>query len=139
MAKMKAELKILNYGIYDKFDQQDKDLPTLIEFTDKIPARVGTEFGVTVEIRKARGDIMQWRIEHPPFFDSKGIPVDAFTGEFRVNGSEYKFFLGDSLFEPLADMLGFWHLTISCQGKELMSKKLKVVPLAEYLRAVHDI
>ena len=139
MAKIKAELKILNYGIYDKFDQQDKDLPTLIEFTDKIPARIGTEFGVTVEIRKARGDIMQWRIEHPPFCDSKGEPVAAFTGEFRVNGSEYKFFLGDSLFEPLADMLGHWHMTISCQGKELMSKKLKVVPLAEYLRAVHDI
>ncbi len=139
MAKRKVEIKIVSFGIYDKFDHDDDQLPTLVEFTEKIPAQIDIEFGMTVDIRKARGEVIQWRIDHPPFLNSSGELAEPFVGEFHVNSPEYKFFLGDTVWEPLDDKLGLWDLSVSWQGSVLARKKLWLVPNDEYIRSTYNI
>ena len=139
MAKRKVEIKILNYGIYDQFNHDDEDLPGLIEFSEKIPARLDIEFGMTVDIRKARGEIIQWRIDHPAFLDSSGELAPPFEGEFHVNSPEYKFFLGDTVWEPIDDKLGVWELTVSWQGNVLARKKLWLVSNQEYIKSTYNL
>lgn len=139
MAKRNVEIKIINFGIYDKFNHEDEDLPALVDFADKIPARLDIEFGMTVDIRKARGEIIHWRIDHPPFPDSSGNTAPSFQGQFHVNSPEYKFFLGDTVWEPVDEKLGLWTLSVIWQGKTLASKKLWLVSNQDYLKSTYDI
>ena len=139
MAKRNVKIKIVNYGIYDKFDHDNEDLPTLVEFAEKIPAKLDIEFGMIVNIRKARGEVIEWRIDHPEFDDSRGNPAPPFEGEFYVNSPEYKFFLGDTIWEPIETKQGAWELSIMWQGNVLARKRLWVVPEDEYLRLQHNL
>ena len=139
MAKKKVDIKVVNYGIYDKFDKDDEDLPLLIEFADKIPAKLDIEFGMIVEITKARGEVISWRIDHPPFNNSKGDTAPPFTGEFHVNSPVYTFFLGDTIWEPIHDKIGIWDLSISWNEKIMARKKLKIVSEDEYIQSAHQL
>ena len=139
MAKKKVDIKIVNFGIYDKFDKDDEELPQLVEFSDKIPARLDIEFGMIVEIKKARGEVISWRIDHPPFKNSSGDIAPPFTGEFHVNSPVYKFFLGDTIWEPIHNKLGIWDLSISWNGSIMARKKLKVVSEEEYIQITHQL
>ncbi len=139
MAKKKVDIKIVNFGIYDKFDKDDEQLPEIIEFSDKIPARLEIEFGMIVEITKARGEVISWRIGHPPFKNSRGCMAPPFTGEFHVNSPVYTFFLGDTIWEPIDDKLGIWDLSISWNGTTMARKKLKVVSEDEYMQSTHHL
>ena len=139
MAKRKVEIKILNFGIYDKFDHDNEDLPSLVEFAEKIPARLDIEFGMIVDIKKARGEVISWRIDHPDFNDSMGNPALPFEGEFHVNSPEYKFFLGDTVWEPIEDKTGPWDLSVMWEGKVLAKKRLWLVSEDEYIKAQHNL
>ncbi len=110
MARKKIEVKIKNYGIYSQWDKESKNLPKIVEFTKKVPAKLNIEFGYTLNIKKAKGTKLSFRIEHPPFKDSNGNIAPAFVGEEYINSNDYNFFLGDTIWEPIEDKIGPWRL-----------------------------
>ena len=118
------EIEIISYGIYSKWDRASSALPEFQELTDQIKAEVDIEFGMIVEIRKSKGTYLSWRIDHPPFKGENGKVLPAFEDSFRVKQNPYRFFLGDTLWEPLIDMLGEWKLSIYYEDELLISKTL---------------
>lgn len=122
--KPTPEIEIINYGRYSRWERDSKTLPEFIELTEKIEAKPDVEFGMIVEIRKARGRYLDFRIDHPPFKDSDGILEAPFEGAFRVKQNPYRFFLGDTVWEPIEDKKGEWTITIFYQGEALTSKSL---------------
>lgn len=128
MVKKKIETRMVSYGIYSPFDKKEKQLPKILEFTTKIPARLGVEFGYILEIKKARGRWISFEIEHPPFTDDDGNISPTFTGEEFINANEYRFFLGDTFWPPLEDKTGDWILRTYLDGELLAEKKFTAVP-----------
>ena len=122
--KPKPEIEIINYGQYSRWDRDSKALPDFIELTEKVEAAPDVEFGMIVEIRKARGRYLEFRIDHPPFFGPDGLIEGPFEGQFRVKQNPYRFFLGDTVWEPIDDKKGEWILTIFYNDEPLVSKSL---------------
>ena len=110
MAKQKPDVKIESRGLYTPLDKDSKELPKLIRFTDEIPCDPGVEFGYILHIRKGRGLKLTFQIDHPPFSDSSGEIAPPFTGEEYVRSNDWKFFLGDTTWEPVADKAGDWRI-----------------------------
>ncbi|MDP4205938.1 MAG: DUF3859 domain-containing protein [Bacteroidota bacterium] len=127
MTKSKLEVEIFSYGEYEHWDQSDRSLPRLIKITDKIPARIGTEFGYVLRIRKGKGQKLSYRIDHPPFKDADGNVTPSFTGEYFISSNDYEFFLGDCIWEPLEDKLGKWVITTYHEGKVIAQKSLTLL------------
>jgi len=69
MAKRKITSRVVNHGIYNGWDGGSKDLPKIEKSGDTIPARADTEFGYILNIKGARGKVLEFTIEHPPFRD----------------------------------------------------------------------
>lgn len=118
------EIDLINYGRYSEWDRDNNNLPVFLELTDKVEAQIGVEFGMIVEIKKARGRYLDFEIDHPPFTDSEGNIEPSFTGTFRVKHNPFLFFLGDTIWEPLEDKRGYWKLSIFLDGELLLSKTL---------------
>ena len=110
MAKTKIISKISSYGIYEGWDRDSRELPVIQKFTEEIPARIGIEFGYILNIKKAKGKRLYFRIEHPPFTDGHGEVMPPFTGELYVRTNDWDFFLGDTIWEPVSDKAGSWRL-----------------------------
>jgi len=117
----------VSHGIYSGWDPESDALPTLVSYTDTVPARLGIEFGYILRIRKARGKKLRWRIEHPPFPGKDGAVAPPFTGQFIVPASDYHFFLGDTIWEPVADKLGDWTLSTVVDEREPVRVTLHLV------------
>jgi hypothetical protein len=128
MAKKNPEVTMRSYGVYTPFDRESEELPHILEFTETVPARVGVEFGYILEIRKARGSLITFRIEHPPFTDSSGEVAPPFEGEQYVRTPEWRFFLGDTVWEPAEDKVGDWTLTTWLDGEEVARRTFELVP-----------
>jgi Domain of unknown function (DUF3859) len=128
MAKKKPDIRMVSYGVYTPFDAAGTDLPRVVDFTTRIPARVGIEFGYILRIRKARGEKLHFTIEHPPFVEDSGQVAPPFTGEVYVRTSDYQFFLGDSVWEPVDDKMGTWVLTTRLRDEEIARKAFEIVP-----------
>ncbi|MFP4054601.1 MAG: DUF3859 domain-containing protein [Phycisphaerae bacterium] len=128
MAKKKPDVRIRSYGIYTPFDRKSDELPKILEFTHRVPARVGIEFGMIVNIRKARGEKMIYRIEHPPFLNEEGDVTPPFVGETYVPAPDYDFFLGDTIWEPAEDKVGKWTVSLEIDGDEIASHSFDVIP-----------
>ena len=126
MAKRKITYEIYSYGIYARWDNSGKDLPKLIKITDKIPAEVHTEFGYVIEIKGAKGKKLEFVIEHPPFTDSSGEISPPFRGEHYISSNDYRFYLGDCIWEPVEDKKGPWRFLTCLEGKLLADKILIV-------------
>ncbi len=133
MAK-KIKCVVRTFGIYERFDKGDKELPRFLEGTTKIPCRLDIEFGYVLHITGGKGKKLTFEIDHPPFKDSSGETAPAFVGDVYINSNDYRFFLGDTIWLPLEDKLGPWTLTTYCSGKKLAQKTLKVVTEKEYAR-----
>ncbi len=118
------EVELINYGIYSEWDRNNNNLPKFIELSDKVEARLGVEFGMIVEIRKARGRYLDFEIDHPPFTDKDGAIVPPFTGTFRVKHNPFQFFLGDTIWDPVQDKRGFWKLSILMEEEVLITKTI---------------
>ena len=127
MAKKKPEIRMVSFGRYTPFDKTTKDLPKILEFTTTIPAELGVEFGYILEIKKSRGEKLSFCIDHPPFCDDSGEIAPPFVGEVHVQSSDWRFFLGDTVWLPLDDKLGKWTLTASLMGKEIARKTFTLV------------
>lgn len=121
------EVEIINYGRYNRWDRTSRDLPEFLALTETIEAGIDVEFGMIVEIRKARGRYLDFRIDHPPFADNEGNPEPPFEGSFRVKQNPYRFFLGDTVWKPVEDKKGEWTLSIFYNGQVLAQKSLMLV------------
>lgn len=119
----KPIVKMESYGLYTPLNKQGKELPKLIRFTDEIPAELGIEFGYILHIRKARGLKLTFQIDHPPFLRDGQIDP-PFTGELYVRSNDWKFFLGDTTWEPLVDKLGPWRIRSWLDGRAVADRTL---------------
>lgn len=122
MANKQIKIEIYTYGEYSKWEKGSKDLPVILNITDRIEAETGTEFGYILRITKGKGQKLSYRIEHPPFCDEHGKPMPDFTGEFYVNSNQYNFYLGDCIWEPADDKFGKWRF-ITYLGNRIVADK----------------
>ena len=125
MAKRRFQHKLRSWGIYDRFERGQ--IPRIREFTDTIPAAVGTEFGYVLHITGGKGSMLDFRIEHPPFRDSDGKVMKPFVGQQPITSNEFDFFLGDVIWEPWHDKVGPWILHTWHDGQLLERKALLMV------------
>ena len=127
MPKRKLECIMHSHGEYSAWDRSKRELPRILDITDVIKTRVGTEFGYILKIHGGKGKVLQFCIQHPPFAGEDGLPAPDFTGEYFINSNDFEFFLGDCVWEPLEDKLGKWRLITTCEGKTLADKTLTLV------------
>ena len=123
--KKMPDVKMVSFGLYTPFDREGRQLPQVVEFTTDVPARLGVEFGYILQIRKVRGETLTFEINHPPFTDDSGNISPPFTGEVRITDNDYRFFLGDTLWEPLEDKLSF--IIYSPLSGEVRLRRLRVI------------
>ena len=127
MAKKKADVSMHSYGLYDGWDRDGKNLPGLIKITTEIEAALDVEFGYILRIRNARNSKITFRIEHPPFKDDAGETAPSFDGELYVKTNDFRFFLGDTVWEPVADKRGAWRLITWLDGTLAADKTLMLL------------
>lgn len=98
----------------------------LVKQTDKIPAKIGTEFGTVYQLKGRSKDSVQLDIEwiYPHEITDpqknasfKSIKYSLYVPGNATNGSTY------SLEEPFEIVTGEWQLNIYGQGELLYSKK----------------
>lgn len=123
MAKRRPTFEIYSYGEYEKWDRESKDIPRILDFKTEIEAHIGTEFGYVLHIKNGKGEKLEFRIDHPPFKDDDGNIRPPFTGEQFVRTNDFKFYLGDCIWEPLEDKLGKWEITTFYKG-EVVARKV---------------
>lgn len=127
MARKNPEVTLHSHGLYDGWDRESKELPNLVKITTEIETALGIEFGYVLRIRNARNSKIVFCIEHPPFKDSSGQPAAPFTGELYVKTNDFRFFLGDTVWEPVEDKRGEWRLITWLDGEKVADKTLCLV------------
>ena len=127
MSKKKPEVTIHSYGLYEGWNRESRELPTLVAITDEIKAELDIEFGYILRIRNARNCRIRFRIEHPPFKDSSGKTAPPFEGGLYVKTNDYRFFLGDTIWKPVEDKRGEWRLITWLDEKKVADKTLLLV------------
>jgi len=129
MAKKKISWELYSYGEYSKWERTSKKLPKLLKITTEVPITPDTEFGYLIKIKGAKGKVIEYRIDHPPFKNKTGEIEPAFEGEYFINSNDYEFFLGDTVWEPYNDKQGEWTLSTWMDG-QLMAEKTLTLYLA---------
>ncbi len=127
VARRKAQVEIYTYGLYEGWDRESKDLPTLVKMTTEVEAALDVEFGYVLRIRNARNSKIEFRIEHPPFKDPSGHTAPPFIGELYVKTNDYRFFLGDTIWAPVGDKRGPWRLMTWLDGTLVADKTIQLV------------
>jgi len=131
MIKRKPEIRIRSYGIYSNWDSQSKILPKIQQFTTKIPADVGIEFGFIVNIKGAKNWELDYCIDHPGILDSQGLRRAPFDGSVFVKTNDWDFYLGDTIWEPIEDKLGSWRMVMELNGVVIGEKVFDVAVRCE--------
>ena len=126
MPKRKPEIRIRSYGIYDRWDSDSKELPRIAEFTTRVPAKIDIEFGFVVNIKGAKNQELDYCIDHPGILDADGKRRAPFDGTVYVRSNDWDFYLGDTIWEPIADKLGSWRMTLELEGKVIADKTFEV-------------
>ena len=98
----------------------------MLEFTTRVPARLGIEFGMIVTFKRAKNQLARYCIFHPDIPDSHGVIRPPFDGEVYVRTNEWDFFLGDTLWDPIEHMCGTWRMVIELEGKCVAEKSFEV-------------
>ena len=122
--KLKAEIE--SYGLYSKWDRESRELPKIIEFTTHIEGKADNEFGMVLRILKGKGASIKYCIKHPPFKDNEGNIEPDFTGEYLVTSNDYRFYIGDCIWEPVEDKKGIWEILVYYIDEIVASKKFDV-------------
>ena len=122
MAKSKQQITLESYGIYSKWDKADKALPQITQFTTQVKAELDIEFGLIVNIKKAKGEKLHYCIYHPGIIDADGEVMQPFEGNVYVKDNDWSFYLGDTVWEPIEDKIGHWRMTLSLAGKVIADK-----------------
>ena len=131
MAKRKPEIRMHTYGIYTAWDADSKDLPRFKSATTRIPAKIGIEFGFVVEIRNCKNEQLYYCIDHPGILDASGKRRRPFDGTVYVKTNDWKFFLGDTVWEPVNDKIGDWRLSVELGGEIVAEKTFELLAVEE--------
>jgi hypothetical protein len=126
MARRKPEIRMRTYGIYTKWESESKDLPKIRDVTTRVPAEIDIEFGFIVHVKGAKNQELFYCIDHPGILDSNGCRRDPFEGSVYVKTNDWDFYLGDTIWEPLGDKLGRWHIWIELEGAVIAEKTFEV-------------
>ncbi|MBW8192358.1 DUF3859 domain-containing protein [Neiella marina] len=126
MAKTKFSSRIVSAGIYDGFDASSKQLPKIKSFTRHVLAELDVEFGLIVNISKAKGHRIVWRIEHPNLVNDEGDVMPPFEGEEFISDNDWHFYLGDCIWAPIDDKGGNWRMTIELNGALIVDETFDV-------------
>ncbi|EGA67565.1 DUF3859 domain-containing protein [Vibrio brasiliensis] len=131
MAKRTPVVEMASYGIYQGWDSNAKKLPQIAEFTTKVPADEDIEFGFIVNIKKAKGEVIEFCIDHPGVLGKKGQMLEPFTGDMHVGSNDWDFYLGDTiqLLDPINGFesnIGKWRMMISIKGSIVAEKTFDV-------------
>ncbi len=131
MAKRTPIVEMTSYGIFQGWDSKSKNLPKIQQFTTKIPADEDVEFGFVVNIKKAKGELIEFCIEHPGVLGKKGQILEPFTGDMHVGSNDWDFYLGDTiqLLDPIngyESNLGKWRMTITIGGRIVADKTFEL-------------
>ena len=110
------------YGVYSKWDSDSKQLPRLVEVTTQVPAQLDIEFGFVVNITGAKNQKLDFCIDHPGILDADGERRDPFEGTVYIKTNDWNFYLGDTIWHPIADKLGNWHMWLELDGKVIAEK-----------------
>lgn len=129
MAKKRKSLivKMESYGLYAKWSNRCKELPTFLKFTDTLPLRIESEFGFILHIKGAKGLSVEYVVEHPRIIDEKGAVMPTFTGSIPIRDNDSRVYVGDTLWEPLSDKKGQWRVIAKLQGVTYGDKCFTVV------------
>jgi len=119
------------WGIYTQWDSDSKSLPKVVDVTTTIPAEVDIEFGFVVNIKGAKNRKLLFCIDHPGILDTEGNRRKPFTGTVYVKTNDWNFFLGDTIWNPIEDKLGEWHMSLELNGNVIAEKTFDVVPSTE--------
>ena len=122
MSKRKVEIRLHSHGIYRHWDSESKDLPKIERFTTDVPAQIGIEFGFIIHIKGAKNQQLDYCIAHPGILDDHGNVRAPFDGSVYVRTNDWKFYLGDTLWEPIDDKLGNWKLSVELNDKVIAEK-----------------
>jgi len=127
MAKRKPLVRMRTHGIYSKWESESKRFPRFLHATTEIPARVDLEFGLVVNIKHAKNRELIFCIDHPGILDDAGKRRPPFDGTVYVKTNDWDFFLGDTIWEPIADKIGTWRLTLEMDGQVIAEKTFQLV------------
>jgi hypothetical protein len=127
LSKLRTSFEISSYGIYEKWDDKSKKLPTIKTFTTKIPSQLEIEFGFILLAKKAKGKRLDWVIFHPAVPDENGHTMPPFEGVVYVRNNDWKFYLGDTVWAPIHDKIGEWRMVIECDGNVIAQKNFSVL------------
>ncbi|WP_456297331.1 DUF3859 domain-containing protein [Vibrio sp. AK197] len=126
MAKRSPVIEMTSYGIYTQWDSNSKHLPKIQDFTTDVTADIDIEFGFVVNIKKAKGVVIEYCIEHPGILSKRGELLEPFTGEIHVGSNDWDFYLGDTIWEPIEDKLGKWRMSLTMNGRVIAEKVFHV-------------
>ena len=126
MAKRKPEFRLRTYGIYTKWDSASKELPRVVEVTTRVRAVIDVEFGLVVNVRGGKNLSLDYCIDHPGILDAEGNRRLPFDGSVYVKTNDWNFFLGDTIWSPIDDKLGQWHLSLSMNGAVVAEKTFEL-------------
>ncbi|GGA73613.1 hypothetical protein GCM10011369_14230 [Neiella marina] len=126
MAKQKFSAQIISAGIYDGFDANSKALPKIKSFTRHVVAELDLEFGLIVNIKRAKGQQIHWCIEHPNLVDDEGLVMAPFEGDEYVADNDWNFYLGDCIWAPVDNKGGDWRMTIELADQLIVDETFDV-------------
>jgi len=126
MAKSKPEVSIQSCGIYSTWDSKSKALPQIEQFTTNVIAKLDVEFGLIINIKKAKGEKLHFCIYHPDIPDSNGEIMPPFESVEYIKENDWQFYLGDTLWEPIENKLGDWRMTLTLNNKIIADKTFNV-------------
>lgn len=129
MVKRKPEIRMRTYGIYTKWDSESKELPKIREITTHVPAELHIEFGFIVQVKGAKNKELHYCIDHPGILDSEGRRRGPFDGTVYVKSNQWDFYLGDTIWEPIQDKIGDWHMWLELNGARVAEKTFEVFDL----------
>lgn len=131
MAKKELKATVINYGEYKIWNRTSKELPELIKISDSVKGKLNAEFGMIVQITGGKGETIAYTVEHPPFRNEKGNIEEPFIGEYFINSNDFKFYLGDSIWEPLYDKVGNWTFSVKYKNKIIAKKTILITSEAD--------
>ena len=129
MAKKKPTFKIESYGTYDQWNRNSGDIPKIVKINDEVILHPDVEFGIVLNIKGGKGIKLDFKVTHPKFNDPEGNPEGNFIGEHYVNGNDWQFFLGDTVWPPYETKLGPWRFIIKHEQRTVVDKTLTLTSL----------
>lgn len=126
VAKHKIKVTVESFGIYGDWQSSTKKMPKILETTTLIPAQIDIEFGLTISVLNAKGNTIKWCIDHPKITDKKGRQMAPFEGDEYIRNNKWSFYLGDTLWAPLEDKVGDWHMYLMIDDELVAEKTFRV-------------